>query len=137
MAGHRNDYAQEAVKRYPERFAVMGRIALDDPETAALLPRWKEQPGMLGIRLTFQREQAALLTDGTADWFWPAAEKAGMPIMFFAPGNIRCSDRSPNAIPGSPSSSTTWAWRWRSPRSGASSRRSARWRRSRDIRMCR
>ncbi len=39
----------------------MGRIPLDRPESAALLPRWKEQPGMLGIRLTFQREQAAML----------------------------------------------------------------------------
>jgi predicted TIM-barrel fold metal-dependent hydrolase len=64
----------------------MGRIPLDRPESAALLPRWKEQPGMLGIRLTFQREQAAMLQH--ADWIFPAAEKAGLPIMFFAPDNI-------------------------------------------------
>ena len=54
--GDRNDYALEAVKRYPNRFAVMGRIALEKPESAALLPKWKDQPGMLGLRLTFQRE---------------------------------------------------------------------------------
>ena len=59
--GDRNDYAIEAVKQHPKRFAIMGRIPLDKPESAALLPRWKEQPGMLGIRLTFQREQAAML----------------------------------------------------------------------------
>jgi predicted TIM-barrel fold metal-dependent hydrolase len=41
---------------------------------------------MLGIRLTFQREQAAMLQH--ADWIFPAAEKAGLPIMFFAPDNI-------------------------------------------------
>jgi L-fuconolactonase len=35
LEGDRLDYAQEAVKRYPGRFAIMGRIALDDPKTAA------------------------------------------------------------------------------------------------------
>ena len=86
--GDRNDYGLEAAKRYPNRFAVMGRIAVQKPESAALLPKWKEQPGMLGVRLTFMREQSALLTSGAADWFWPAAEKAQLPVMFLAPDNI-------------------------------------------------
>src|SRR6266704_2818465 len=59
--GDRNDYGLEAAQRYPQPFAVMGRIPLEKPESAARLPKWKEQPGMLGIRLTFQREQAAML----------------------------------------------------------------------------
>lgn len=84
--GDRNDYAIEAARRYPSRFAIMGRIPLEKPESAALLPKWKEQPGMKGIRLTFMREQAAMLAH--ADWVFPAAEKAGLPIMFFAPGNM-------------------------------------------------
>jgi predicted TIM-barrel fold metal-dependent hydrolase len=84
--GDRNDYALEAVKRYPDRFAVMGRIALQNPQSATLLPKWKEQPGMLGVRVTFQRDAAAWLADGTADWFWQAAEKAGLPVMFLAFG---------------------------------------------------
>jgi predicted TIM-barrel fold metal-dependent hydrolase len=84
--GDRNDYGLEAAQRYPQRFAVMGRIPLEKPESAARLPKWKEQPGMLGIRLTFLGPQAAWLTDGTANWIWPAAEKAGLPIMFLAPG---------------------------------------------------
>ena len=86
--GDRNDYAIEAARRHPDRFAVMGRIPIQDAKSAALLPKWNEQPGMKGIRLTFMREQAALLTGGSADWIWPAAEKAGLPIMFFAPDNI-------------------------------------------------
>ena len=84
--GDRNDYALEAAMRYPDRFAVMGRIALQNPESAALIPKWKEQPGMKGLRLTFQRDQAAMLQH--ADWVFPAAEKAGVPIMFFAPDNL-------------------------------------------------
>jgi len=85
--GDRNDYALEAVRRYPTRFAIMGRLPMD-PKSAALLPKWREQPGMVGVRLTFMREQAAMLTSGAADWFWPAAEKAGLTVMVFPPGNV-------------------------------------------------
>src|SRR5256714_13500951 len=84
-----NSYALEAVRRYPNRFAVMGRIPLEDPKSAALLPTWKQQPGMLGVRVTFNTpETLAWLSDGTADWFWPAAEKAGLAIMFLAVGAV-------------------------------------------------
>jgi len=84
--GDRNDYAQEAIEKDPDRFAMMGRIPLTQPQTAARLPKWKQQPGMLGIRLTFIGPQAAWLSDGTADWFWPAAEQAAIPLMCLAPG---------------------------------------------------
>src|SRR5215211_7750593 len=56
--GDRNDYALEAAQKYPGRLAVMGRIALQDKSSASLIPTWKSQPGMLGIRVTFQGEQA-------------------------------------------------------------------------------
>ena len=36
--GDRNDYALEAARRYPDRFAVMGRIPLKNPASATLLP---------------------------------------------------------------------------------------------------
>jgi predicted TIM-barrel fold metal-dependent hydrolase len=81
--GDRNDYALEAVRRYPNRFAVMGRIPVGDPNTAKLLPDWKKQPNMLGIRLTFHPHQWHWLSDGTVDWFWPLAEKYQLPIMFY------------------------------------------------------
>src|SRR5450756_312524 len=64
--GDRNDYALEAAQRYPNRFAVMGRVPLQNPQSAKLLPKWKEQPGMLGVRVTFLGD---VLTKGTADWF--------------------------------------------------------------------
>jgi predicted TIM-barrel fold metal-dependent hydrolase len=77
----------------------MGRIALKNPESAALLPKWKQQPGMLGVRVTFLGPAAAWLTDGTADWFWPAAEKAGLPVMFLSSGRAgefaRIAERHP------------------------------------------
>jgi predicted TIM-barrel fold metal-dependent hydrolase len=86
--GDRNDYALEAAKRYPDRFRVMGRIPLQDPKALDLLPKWREQQGMLGARVIFNSPQTlAWLTDGTADRFWTAAEKAGLPVMCFAPGS--------------------------------------------------
>lgn len=99
LDGERLDYGQEAARRYPGRFAVMGRIALDNPANARRLPAWREQPGVLGIRLNIAGAQAAWLTDGTADWFWPAAEKAGIPIMFLSTGQThlfgRIAERHP------------------------------------------
>jgi predicted TIM-barrel fold metal-dependent hydrolase len=102
LEGDRLDYAQEAVKRYPGRFAIMGRIALDDPAAARRFPIWREQPGVLGIRLNIGADQAPWLTDGTADWFWPAAEKAGIPVMFLTTGQThlfaRIAERHPQLV---------------------------------------
>jgi predicted TIM-barrel fold metal-dependent hydrolase len=55
---------------------------------------------MLGVRLSFNTDATmAWLTDGTADWFWPAAEKAEVPVMFLASGQVpmfaRIAERHP------------------------------------------
>ena len=97
--GDRNDYGLEAARLHPTRFAVMGRIPLKDPKSAALLPTWKQQPGMLGVRITFLGPNAPWFKDGTADWFWPAAEKAGLPVMFLVAGMrpefVKIAERHP------------------------------------------
>jgi predicted TIM-barrel fold metal-dependent hydrolase len=99
LEGERVDYAQEAVKRYPGRFGIMARIALDKPDRAARLATWRDQPGVLGVRLLFGPRESPWLTDGTADWFWPAAEKAGLPVMFLTWGQTslfaRIAERHP------------------------------------------
>ena len=82
--GNRNDYALEAVAKHPGRFGVMGRINVTDPKEGARFADWRKQPGMLGLRVTFLGPQKPWLTDGSTDWLWPAAEKAGLPIMFLA-----------------------------------------------------
>src|SRR6202023_3014675 len=40
------------------------------------------------------------LADGTADWFWPAAEKAGLPVMLFAPTQAPALGRVAERHPG-------------------------------------
>jgi L-fuconolactonase len=84
--GDRNDYCLAAAADHPDKFRVMGRIPLADPASRGTLGRWLDQPGMLGVRVSFARgESARWLDDGTADWFWPEAEAAGLPVMVFAP----------------------------------------------------
>lgn len=99
--GDRNDVCLAAARRFPDRFRVMGRIDLTDPGARALVPAWLDQPGMLGIRMAFSRGAAAgWLTDGTADWLWPAAEAAGVPLMVFPPGNLDTIGRVARHHPG-------------------------------------
>ena len=77
--GERNDLALEAARLHPDKFAVMGRLAPQDPSNRARVADWRKQPGMLGMRFTFHNEHNRhFLTDGSADWLWPAAEKAGV-----------------------------------------------------------
>ena len=99
--GDRNDLALEAARLHPDRFAVMGRVDLRDPRSRDLVAGWKTQPGMLGMRFTFHNEHNRhFLTDGTADWLWPAAERAGIPVMVLVPGSLDVLDRIAARHPG-------------------------------------
>ena len=85
----RNDLCLAAAQKYPDRFAVMGRLFLSHPSALARLAEMKQQPGMLGVRLTFHRDDdRPLLTNGVADWFWPAAERLNIPVMVHAPERL-------------------------------------------------
>jgi L-fuconolactonase len=87
--GDYNDLALAAAAAHPDRFAVMGRLAVERPESRGLVDGWKRQPGMLGMRFTFHTaQQKPWLTDGTADWLWAAAERAQVPLMIHVPGSL-------------------------------------------------
>ncbi len=79
--------AELASVRYPDRFAILGNFPLDKPESRGLIDGWLSRPGMLGLRFAFtQPHQQSWPTDGTLDWLWPAAEKAGIPVALMASG---------------------------------------------------
>ena len=62
------DMAFKAVRDYPDRFAIMGSLPLDRPDSRVRLADWRQQPGMLGLRYTFLHEPARQwLADGTID----------------------------------------------------------------------
>lgn len=84
----RNDYALDSARRYPDRFAVMGTLPVERPESRARIEGWRQQQGMKGLRLVFLGNGAAALTDGTSDWLWAAADQQKLPIMIYAPGQL-------------------------------------------------
>src|SRR6202007_1701950 len=45
-----NELAIAAVRKYPDRFAIMGWFYLDDPDGRDLVAHWKERAGMVGLR---------------------------------------------------------------------------------------
>lgn len=78
----RNDYCLEAAVAHPHRLGVMGRLDLESPHARSHIPGWMSQPGMLGLRFSFQRPWVgAALKEGRLDWLWHDCEKAGIPIM--------------------------------------------------------
>ena len=54
---------------------------------------------MLGLRFVFlQPQQSTWPTDGTIDWLWPAAERAGLPIALMAADFLPKVGESPSGI---------------------------------------
>ena len=84
--GERNDLAIAAAQAHPTRFAIMGRINPELPESRRKMADWRKQAGMLGVRFVFHRSPLLeLLTEGKADWLWPEAETAGVPVYMLVP----------------------------------------------------
>jgi predicted TIM-barrel fold metal-dependent hydrolase len=84
--GDRNDLAIAAYLAHPDRFATMGRLDPQDPASRGKIAKWREQPGMLGLRFTFHIPQlVTLITEGHMDWVWGEAEKASVPIYVLIP----------------------------------------------------
>ena len=83
----------EAAQRWPDRFRVMGIIGLDKPESRTLLADWAAS-GFLGARLTFPPyRKVSWLDDGTANWFWPEANRLKLPVMIWAPNQAQALAR--------------------------------------------
>ena len=84
-----DELAEQAVREYPGRFAIMGKVPLT-PESAPLVASWRQQPGNLGLRFGFLRDpERTWLADGTLEWLWTAAERAGVPIAMLATDSLR------------------------------------------------
>jgi predicted TIM-barrel fold metal-dependent hydrolase len=80
--GNRNDLVLEAARAEPNRYAVMGRLDVSAPGARRQIAGWRSQPGMMGLRMSFNRSQwSTALTEGRVDWLWQEAEAAHVPIM--------------------------------------------------------
>ena len=82
---HSHEVAVEAARAHPDKFAILGYLPLDRAESRAAIDSWTNQPGVLGLRYALVRpEQRTWHEDGTMDWLWPAAERAGLPVALMA-----------------------------------------------------
>ena len=99
--GYRNDYALTAAQKYPDRFAVMGKVPLNVPASKDKLPTWLKQSGMKGFRISFRHSGThSLLDDGSADWFWADCERYDIPVMIFAPFAVAAIGKIARRHPG-------------------------------------
>jgi predicted TIM-barrel fold metal-dependent hydrolase len=82
-----NELAVKAVRLHPDKFCVLGHFDLQSPDREKIVAHWRERPGMLGFRYTFNEpHQKSWWTDGSLDWFWAACEKANLRIGLMATG---------------------------------------------------
>lgn len=97
-----NVQAVEAVRAHPGKFCILGHFDLLAPNGEEIVARWRERPGMLGFRFTFNLpQQKTWWTDGTVDWFWRAAEKQELVVGLLATGpNIPVLGRIAERHPG-------------------------------------
>ncbi|WP_426960124.1 amidohydrolase family protein [Muricoccus radiodurans] len=87
--GTRNELALDAARRHPARFAVMGRLPLEHPDSRDRMAEWPYLRGLFGARVNFRPAASrAWLQDGTADWLWRQAERDGLCLMVFAPHDL-------------------------------------------------
>lgn len=85
--GDSNDVALVAAKKYPHRFAVMGRLDVLHPASAAKLANWRVQPGMLGIRCFLHKaEEREAIRSHRLDALWATAASAEVPVTIMLPG---------------------------------------------------
>jgi predicted TIM-barrel fold metal-dependent hydrolase len=97
-----NALAVEAVQKHPDKFCILGHFDLKSPDREKIVANWRKRPGMLGFRYTFNEpDQKAWWTDGSLDWFWAAAEKAGLVVGLMATGpNILAFGKIAGRHPG-------------------------------------
>jgi predicted TIM-barrel fold metal-dependent hydrolase len=83
-----NVQAVDAAKKHPDKFCILGHFDLKSPDGEKIVANWRQRPGMLGFRFTFnQPHQKAWWSDSWLDWFWAAAEKHGLPVGLLASGD--------------------------------------------------
>lgn len=96
-----NEIAIEAAKAHPDRLSVLGFFDVSKPENRSLIAKWKDQPGMLGLRFAFLKPGTEnWIADGTIDWLWPLAERAGLPVALLVPEHLAAVDKIAARHPG-------------------------------------
>ena len=79
----------------------MGALPLSAPDERALVENWREPAGHARPALRVPcRPERTWLADGTLDWLWAAAERAGVPIAMLATDSLAQIGRIAERHPG-------------------------------------
>jgi len=96
-----NALAVEAVKHHPDKFCILGNFDLQAPDREEIVKNWRQRPGMLGFRFTFnQPHQQSWWTDGSLDWFRAACEREKLPVGLLAGGHMAAFAKIAERHPG-------------------------------------
>ena len=99
--GSRNDYVLEAAAADPSRFGAICRWATADPAAAEQLADWRALTGMRAIRLSLNRGDVVGTLQAAHDsGFLAAAERYGVPLSIYAPGNHELYEGLARRYPG-------------------------------------
>lgn len=86
--GNYNDLVLEAARKYPGRFAALGRPDTESADGSRSIEDYFG-PDMAGLRCSFNRpRQMTNLLEGRFAWLWAAAERAGVPVMLLVPHSL-------------------------------------------------
>ena len=96
-----NELAVEAVRKHPDKFCILGHFDLQSPDRENIVRNWRQRPGMVGFRFTFnQPHQQSWGTDGSLDWVWAACEREGLPVGLLAGGHMAAFAKIAERHPG-------------------------------------
>ena len=98
-------------RRIPDKFCILGHFDLQAPNREEIVRNWRQRPGMLGFRFTFNQPQQKSVVDRRQSRLvlgrLRARETAGRAARRRQHGGVRA--RSPSAIPASSCISTITA----------------------------
>ena len=96
-----NELSVSAVRRYPDKFCILGWFDLRSPDRIERVKNWRKRPGMLGFRYIFRWPyQQTWWDDGSLDWFWSICEEEGLPIGLLAGARMSEFRKIAEAHPG-------------------------------------
>ena len=76
-----NEYAVEAARKHPDRFATLGWFDLAKPKEDGFVDSFVARPGMLGLRfLIITPDQQKVAREEALDWIWAAADRLRLPV---------------------------------------------------------
>lgn len=84
------DYAAEAARAHPDRFATLGWFELGETSDEETLDNLMSMPGMLGLRFILPMPNVmSLLGAGKLEWLWAVANERELPVgLFILPDQV-------------------------------------------------